>query len=128
MKSLLTSSCYSEMVVILGLTVLIFKNVFLIAFRFNQQTTPSNSPSKNDLPNYDSAGNLVLEVDTQTDDATSDESTGNGRRRNIVVIASGVESSRVMPLGNVTRSVKVQNFLVNTSKKLVRLENFNGYP
>ncbi len=74
-------------------------------FRFNQQPSPSN---KNDLPNFDSTGNLVLEVDTQTDDVTSDDVTsGNGRRRNIVVIASGVESSRVMPLGNVTRALKV---------------------
>ncbi len=82
--------------------------IFFPYFRFNQQPSPSNSPSKNDLPNYDSTGNLVLEVDTQTDDVTSDDVTsGNGRRRNIVVISSGVESSRVMPLGNVTRALKV---------------------
>ena len=73
--------------------------------RFNRFPTAADSPTKNDIPNFDT-GNLVLEVDSQADDVTSGES-GNGRRT-IVVISSGVESSRVMPLGNVTRSVKVE--------------------
>ena len=73
--------------------------------RFNRFPTAADSPTKNDIPNFDT-GNLVLEVDSQADDVTSGEG-GNGRRT-IVVISSGVESSRVMPLGNVTRSVKVE--------------------
>ena len=83
-------------------------NLHVNVCRFNRPTPESQS--KNDLPNFDVGGNLVIEVDTQNDDVTSagENETGNGRRRNIVVIASGVESSRVMPLGNITRSVKVE--------------------
>ena len=74
------------------------------------------------MQNFDVGGSLVIEVDTQNDDVTSagESGTGNGRRRNIVVMASGVESSRVMPLGNITRSVKVE--ARGTGSALVHLQ------
>ena len=56
--------------------------------------------SRNDIPNFET-GNLVLEVDAASGDVTSG-------RRTIVVLSSGVETSRVMPLGNVTRPIKVE--------------------
>ena len=69
--------------------------------RFDRLSPTSGGDiSKNDIQNFDT-GNLVLEVDSASNDVTSG-------RRTIVVISSGVETSRVVPLGNSTRPIKVE--------------------